>query len=204
MLLSGGVDSATCLYLQKATHAVRALTFEYSGIAREELRAAKAIASEGGVIDHRIVRLPDMKEAGDIRGAKFEGLPPTYIPLRNSIFYSFAAAYAEETGASIIVGGHNKDDGRIFQDVSPEFFSALQSALRLGSRSLRSRDIQIVRPLSRRNKVQVVKLADSLGVPLGLTWSCHRDGSRHCWSCAGCLSRRASFAGAGVRDPLES
>jgi 7-cyano-7-deazaguanine synthase len=161
-----------------------------------------AIAKRAGVVEHRLVRLPDLKEAGEIRGANFEGLPPTYIPLRNSIFYSFAASYAEETGAGGVVGGHNRDDAAIFEDVGDLFFDNLQKALLASSARLRSMRFQILRPLKRKSKVQVLELADSLGVPLELTWSCHRDGGAHCWNCPGCEGRRSAFVKAGVPDPL--
>jgi len=202
VLLSGGIDSAAALYLIKKTHPVRALTFEYQGIAGRELDSARAIARRAGVLEQRVVRLPDLREAGDIPGFKPVGLPSTYIPLRNSIFYAFAASYAEETGASLIVGGHNRDDTEIFADVSSEFFRSLQTALLTGSRILRRNRLRIVRPLSRRRKPEVIRVAASLGVPLELTWSCHKDLKEHCWDCDGCLSRRRAFASAGVADPL--
>ncbi|HUI24030.1 MAG TPA: 7-cyano-7-deazaguanine synthase [Nitrososphaerales archaeon] len=204
MLLSGGIDSAAALYLTKKKLSVRALTFEYNGIARSELAAARAIATRAGVIEHRIVRLPDLKETADIAGFRPRGLPPTYIPLRNSIFYAFAASYAEETGAAYIVGGHNGDDGRIFADVSPEFFGSLQRSFRSGSNILRKNGLHITRPLSRLRKPEVIKLAASIGVPLELTWSCHRDSEKHCWRCEGCLSRMRCFREAGIVDPLRA
>ncbi len=202
MLLSGGIDSATALFLCQGRYSVRALTFEYHGIADRELESAKAIADFAGVTEHRRVRLPDLREAGDIRGAKFGGLPPTYIPLRNSIFYSFAASYAEEVGASAVVGGHNKDDSEVFEDVSSEFFTLLRGALSAGSALLRKKRFEIIRPLKAKRKAEVVKLAASLGVPLELTWSCHRDGPSHCWRCPGCQARASSFVNARVQDPL--
>ena len=148
------------------------------------------------------MRLPDLKEAQDIRGRSFRGLPPTYIPMRNGIFYFFAASYAEEVRAAVVAGGHNKDDLRIFRDVSPAFFSALQEAFQSGSKILEAEGTTIVRPLERMTKVQVVRKAAEIGVPLRLTWSCHRDGLHHCWKCAGCLGRTAAFKRAGVDDPL--
>jgi 7-cyano-7-deazaguanine synthase len=178
------------------------LTFEYSGIARSELAAAEAIASRVGVLEHRIVRLPDLKEAADIPGFRPDGLPPTYIPLRNGIFYSFGASYAEETGASSIVGGHNGDDSHVFADVSPEFFTSLQKAFRSGSQILRRNRIQIALPLKNLAKPAVIRLAASMKVPLELTWSCHRDSEEHCWRCEGCLSRMRCFTEAGIVDPL--
>jgi 7-cyano-7-deazaguanine synthase len=203
VLLSGGIDSATALYLTKIKRQARALTFVYHGIAGKEFDSAKAVASYAGVIEHRLIRLPDLKEAGDIPGFKLRGLPPTYIPLRNSIFYSFAASYAEETGAALIVGGHNRDDQEVFEDVSQGFFRALEAGFWKGSRVLHRNRVRIDRPLARMRKVNVVGLAASLGVPLELTWSCHRDGRKHCWRCQGCISRRRSFQAAGVADPLD-
>ena len=202
MLLSGGIDSATALYLAKRDYAVRALTFKYHGIARQELRASEAVASRAGVAEHRLVRVPDLREAGDIPGGEFRGLPPTYIPLRNSVFYSFAASYAEEVGASVLIGGHNRDDLGVFSDVSPRFFAALERALRAASPALDRNELRILRPLSRMTKPRVIAVASSMGVPLELTWSCHRDGGAHCGRCEGCLARRRSFVEAGVPDPL--
>jgi 7-cyano-7-deazaguanine synthase len=201
VLLSGGIDSATALYLTKAKRRVRAITFEYAGIARREVDSAKAIG-KAGVVEHRVVRLPDMKEASEIPGFSLGGRPPTYIPMRNAIFYSIAASYAEETEADIIVGGHNMDDRRVFEDVSARFFNSLQGAVRAASPVLRGRKFGIARPLSLMSKPEVVRLAASLGVPLDLTWSCHRDGREHCWACSGCLSRMRVFALAKVEDPL--
>lgn len=201
MLLSGGIDSATALYLTKASHPVRALTFEYHGIAGREVESARAIGSKAGVREHRIVRLPDLKEAADI-GADFGGLPPTYIPMRNSIFYSFAASYAEEVGAGLIVGGHNRDDAKIFLDVRSDFFRSLQRAFSAASTTLRKNRVRISRPLKDRSKPQVIRMAASIGVPLELTWSCHRSGRDHCWECDGCLSRERAFKSAGIADPL--
>ena len=202
MLLSGGIDSTTALHLTKRKQGVRALTFEYAGIARRELAAAQAIALRAGVFEHRIVRLPDLREAADIPGFTPSGLPPTYIPLRNSIFYAFAASYAEETGATCIVGGHNRDDAKVFADASPEFFGALQRSLWSGSPILRRNRLKIARPLSRLTKPAVIRLAASLGVTFELTWSCHRDTEEHCWRCDGCLSRTRCFKEAGIVDPL--
>ena len=181
---------------------MRALTFQYHGVAGRELDSARAVAARAGVREHRFVRVPDLKEAGDI-GMKFGSRPPTYIPLRNGIFYSFAASYAEECGAGAIVGGHNRDDEKVFDDVSSEFFGALESAFLAASPVLKKNGVRILRPLKDRSKPEVVRLAASIGVPLELTWSCHRDGSEHCWECEGCIGRARSFAAAGVADPLK-
>ena len=181
---------------------MRALSFEYNGIAESELRSARAIAARAGVLEHRVVRLPDLKEASNIPHFRPPRLPPTYIPLRNSIFYSFAASYAEETAASAIVGGHNRDDTGVFADVSSEFFDSLENAFLSGSLILRRNRLRILRPLIGKRKPEVIRLAALLEVPLELTWSCHLDSKEHCWRCDGCRSRMRSFAKAGIRDPL--
>ena len=129
-------------------------------------------------------------------------MPPTYIPMRNGIFYSLAASYAEEVGADLIVGGHNKDDVKTFADAAPAFFERLERAFWAGSPVLRKKRTRILLPLSERTKAQVVRLASSLEVPLELTWSCHGEGGSHCWECDGCRARMAAFERAGVADPL--
>jgi 7-cyano-7-deazaguanine synthase len=202
VLLSGGIDSATALLLAQRTHTARALTFEYHGMALSELEAARKVAGWAEVKEHRVVRVPDLKEAGDIGGDRFKRLPPTYIPMRNAIFYSFASSYAEEVGAAVIVGGHNKDDLAVFRDVSGRFFRALQSAFREGSSSLGHNRVRISRPLQKMTKPEVIRRASRLRVPLELTWSCHLDGPAHCWRCPGCISRSDAFMKAGVKDPL--
>ena len=204
MLLSGGIDSATCLCLAKRKgYRVMALTFEYHGIAESELRAARRVARSVGVEEHRLVRLPDIREAGALRASRLRGMPPTYIPLRNSIFYSIAAGVAEEIGASRIIGGHNRDDLNVFRDTGREFFGKLQGALWAASPRLGKDRIRLVRPLQRLSKPEVIRRAAKIRVPLELTWSCHRDGMAHCWRCKGCASRTEAFKRAGVPDPLK-
>lgn len=188
--------------MRQEGYGVYALTFQFRGIAPSELKAARAVARAAGV-KQRIVRLPDLREASDIKGSRFPGLPPTYIPMRNAVFYSLAASYAEEVRADFVVGGHNRGDLRVFRDVAPGFFTNLQKAFWAGSRILNERKTRILRPLSSKTKPEVIRLAASLGVPLGLTWSCHRDGAKHCWRCDGCAARARSFEEAGVADPLK-
>jgi 7-cyano-7-deazaguanine synthase len=180
---------------------MRVVTFAFHGIARGELRAARAIAREAEVEEHRLIRLPDLREAGDL-GVKFEDLPASYIPMRNAVFYSLAASYAEEAGADYIVGGHNKDDLSVFRDSGRVFFDRLEGALRAGSERLSRKHFRILTPLQSWTKTQVIRLAASLGVPFELTWSCHMEGTKHCWKCEGCVGRTRSFVGAGVADPL--
>ena len=136
--------------------------------------------------------------------ARFDGFPLTYIPLRNAIFYSFAASYAEEAGARYLVGGHNRGDPRTFRDAGGAFLGNMERALRSGSAALDEGGLRILRPLERMTKPQVVRLAARVGVPFQLTWSCHSEGPRHCWRCGGCRTRVEAFRKAGVADPLRT
>jgi len=122
--------------------------------------------------------------------------------LKNAVYYSLAAAYAEEKGADRIIGGHNADDRRLFDDTSEEFFASLQRTIHASSPRLRRRGLKILRPLKDMSKSEVVALAAGIGVPLELTWSCYRAGAEHCWRCDGCRSRIEAFQAAGVQDPL--
>ena len=124
--------------------------------------------------------------------------------MKNAIYYSLAAAFAEEKGAGCIIGGHNGDDRRLFEDTSEEFFASLQRTFLASSPRLRRRGLKILRPLKDMAKPEVVALAARMGVPLELTWSCHRAGELHCWKCDGCKLRIEAFEAAGVGDPLMS
>ncbi len=206
VLLSGGIDSAACLYLSKKKgYSNRALTIRLHGTSWGELRAATRLSEAAGVEEHRLFPLPDLREMGDIgEQGRLAGLHPTYIPMKNSIYYSVAAAFAEEVGASRVVGGHNRDDMKIFEDTSERFFADLQRTLRAASVRLREQDFRIWRPLRKMSKAEVVALASRLGVPLEMTWSCHKEGRTHCWECEGCLHRELAFRKAGVMDPLRA
>jgi len=174
-------------------------------MAAGELRAARRLARAAGVTDHRFFEMPQLREVGDIVSkGRLVGLPSTYIPMKNAVYYSVAAAFADEVGASRVVGGHNKEDQAVFEDTSDEFFRDMQGALRAASVRLREQDFRIWRPLRNKSKAEVVALASRLGVPFELTWSCHRAGSVHCWQCEGCRQRERAFHQAGVRDPLRT
>jgi len=153
------------------------------------------------------VSVPELREAGDITGSREltrRAVQPTYIPMKNAIYYSLAAAYAEEKGSDCIIGGQNGDDRRLFEDTSEEFFASLQRTISASSPRLRGRGLKIIRPLKDKSKPEVVAFAAGMGVPLELTWSCHGSGERHCWRCDGCRGRMTAFEAAGVQDPLMS
>lgn len=182
------------------------MTIQIHGTAKSELAAARRVGRAGKVVEHRFVSIPELKEAGDMRGSKdpsWMAVPTTYIPMKNAIYYSLAAGYAEEKRADLIIGGHNADDARVFEDTSEEFFADLRKTLYAASARFRTNGLVILRPLSRLSKQQVVKMAAMIGVPLKLTWSCDRAGEKHCWKCAGCARRREAFDAAGIEDPLK-
>lgn len=133
-----------------------------------------------------------------------ETVPSTYIPMKNAVFYSLAAAFAEEKGARRIIGGHNAEDKILFEDTSEEFFDSLEKTFSAASPRLRENGLEILRPLKDMGKAEVVALAKEVGVPLELTWSCHRAGTKHCWRCEGCERRAEAFEAAGFEDPLIS
>jgi len=174
-------------------------------MAAGEERAATRLGLAAGVEEHRFFSMPELRELADIGAVeRLAGLPSAYIPMKNSIYYNVAAAFAEEVGAGRVVGGHNGDDRALYEDTSDEFFRNLQRTLRSGSARLREQDFRIWRPLRAMKKAEVVALASTLGVPFEMTWSCHREGTTHCWECEGCLGRVQAFHQAGVLDPLRA
>jgi 7-cyano-7-deazaguanine synthase len=130
-------------------------------------------------------------------------IPSTYVPARNIIFLSFAASFAEATGASTIFIGANAVDFSGYPDCRPEFYNAFRKVLRWGTKAgSEGRMIEILTPLIKKGKGQIVKLGAKLGVPFELTWSCYRGYRRPCGRCDSCLFRKKGFKEAGIEDPL--
>jgi 7-cyano-7-deazaguanine synthase len=219
-LLSGGLDSATCLaYALGESFECYALSFDYGQRHRIELEAAARVAAALGVAQHRIVQV-DLRAFGgsaltaDIPVPKDrsssemgQGIPITYVPARNTIFLSFALAWAEVLEASDIFIGVNAIDYSGYPDCRPEYIEAFERMANLATRSGvegRTR-VRIHTPLSRLSKAEIVKLGASLGLDFRLTHSCYDpgEGGRPCGACDSCLLRRKGFAEAGIEDPLE-
>jgi len=219
VLLSGGMDSATALALAaKKGYDIHALSFDYGQRHRRELQSAKRIASHFHVREHLILKIPLGNMGGSAltdqkipipegkgpwrRGAS---IPPTYVPGRNLVLLSFAAAYAEVIGAGAIFIGANALDYSGYPDCRPGFLRQFERTVRKGTkRGVAGRPLRIIAPLLRRSKADIVRLGASLGVPFHLTWSCYRGGSRPCGRCDSCLIRAKGFAEAGMKDPLEA
>ncbi len=217
VLLSGGMDSATALAMTKADgFAVIALTFDYGQRHRKEIDAAKALAKHYRVRDHRIVsvdlaaiggsaltdrsiRVPEQRSLEEIG----QGIPPTYVPARNSILLSYALGLAEATISRAIVIGANYQDSSGYPDCRPEFYKAFQEVARLGTkRGVAGDVIEIRTPVIHMTKADIVRKGQELGVPWELTWSCYLGGAKACGVCDSCQLRLKGFREAGVKDPL--
>jgi 7-cyano-7-deazaguanine synthase len=216
-LLSGGLDSSTCLALaRREGYACYALTFDYGQRHRYELEAAERVAAFIGV-EKRVVTKIGLEAFGgsaltaDIAVPKGrsaaemgEGIPITYVPARNTIFLSFALAWAETLESSDIFIGVNALDYSGYPDCRPEYIEAYERMANLATRAGvegRTR-LKIHTPLIGLTKAGIVKLARELGVPFGLTHSCYDPGpgGRPCGQCDACLLRAKGFQEAGIED----
>lgn len=223
VLLSGGVDSTTCLAMaieRYGAKEVMALTAYYGQKHAKEIQAARNVAAYYGVM-HRETNLSQAFALSDcsllqgssrqIRHESYaeqleklggEGTVDTYVPFRNGLFLSYAAAIAVSVGADVIFYGAHADDaaGRAYPDCTPEFEKAMADAIYEGS----GRTCRLEAPLLSWNKAGVVKEGLRLGAPYELTWSCYEGHERPCGTCATCIDRAKAFAANGVADPALS
>lgn len=214
VLLSGGLDSTTCLALAKSKgYACYAISFAYSQRHSAELDAATRIAQHYKVEEHKIASLdvgvfqnsaltdkniavPDFKEGSDI--------PVTYVPARNTIFLSMALGYAESVGARDIFIGASSVDYSFYPDCRPEFIQAFQTMANLGTKAgVEGYPFTIQAPLQHLSKVQTIQMGIELGVAYQLTVSCYQanEAGEACGECDSCSFRKRGFLGAGVEDP---
>jgi 7-cyano-7-deazaguanine synthase len=215
LLLSGGLDSATCLALvSRWGWKVHALSFDYGQRHRIELSAARALARRYGVASHRVIAIPSFGALGGsaltdraIRVPKKAlgkaRIPVTYVPARNTLFLAFALGAAETAGATEIVIGANALDYSGYPDCRPAFLRAFERAANLGTKAGdEGRRFAIRAPLLRLTKAGIVRLALALGLDPGLTTSCYdpSPAGRPCGACDSCLLRAKGFAEAGERD----
>ncbi len=216
ILLSGGLDSSTVLYLAKSEgYDCYALSFDYQQRHRRELEAARTIATAVGVAAHQVVSFDlrlwggsaltddrvDLPQERDL-AAMSESIPVTYVPARNTIFLSFALAYAEAIGASRVYIGVNALDYSGYPDCRPDYIDAMRSVYRLGTKQGREGDpIEIITPLIDLKKTEIIQLGDRLGVPWVDTWSCYSGDLVPCGVCDSCRLRLAAFEELGLVDP---
>jgi 7-cyano-7-deazaguanine synthase len=219
VLLSGGLDSTTVLAVAKILgFAPYALSFRYGQRHQVELEAAARVAETLGAAEHIIAEIDLRRFGGSALTADIEvpksrslesigqGIPVTYVPARNTVFLSFALAWAEVLGAGDIFIGVNALDYSGYPDCRPDFIAAYERMANLAVAACvegRLR-IKIHTPLIWLSKAEIVRRGTDLGVDYGLTCSCYDPGDdgRPCGACDSCLLRAKGFAEAGLKDPL--
>ena len=225
VLLSGGLDSATVLAIAKSQgYELYALSFSYGQRHIWELEASRRVAAATGVTSHRIAKI-DLRVFGgsaltdDIAVPKgrdadqmSHGIPIAYVPARNTIFLSFALAWAEVLGSSDIFIGVNALDYSGYPDCRPEFIAAFEKMANLatkfgveGAGVEGCQGLRVHTPLIDLTKAQIVAQGLQLGVDYGLTSSCYDPSptGAPCGGCDSCLLRRKGFRENGIEDPLE-
>jgi len=213
VLFSGGLDSTTCLYWAiEHGYECEALTVSYGQRHDREVLAAQMIARNLGVKHHLItLNLPWLMSSSLVDKNKTipdvaledipkEGIPSTYVPGRNLMFLSIAGSLLDAVGADAIIAGPNAVDFSGYPDCTPAFFKSAADALNRGTKMGVSEGIEVLAPLMRLSKTEIVKLAARLKVPFELTWSCYAGGQKPCGHCDSCKLRAKGFREAGVRD----
>jgi 7-cyano-7-deazaguanine synthase len=219
ILLSGGVDSTTVLAMAKAEgYSVHALSFSYGQRHSWELECAGSVAALLGVVEHRVISI-DLRAFGgsaltaDLAVPKgralkemSQGIPITYVPARNTVFLSFALAWAEVLGSSDIFIGVNALDYSGYPDCRPEFIEAFERMANLATKAgVEQRQfLRIHTPLISMTKAEIIKAGLELGVNYGLTSSCYdpSPSGQPCGECDSCLLRKKGFHENGISDSL--
>ena len=217
LLLSGGLDSTTLLAVARRDgFDVHAMTFRYGQRHANEIDAARRIATRFGVREHVVADI-DLGTFGgsaltsdDIdvprdRDVAERGVPVTYVPARNTIFLSFALAWAEVLGAADIFIGVNALDYSGYPDCRPEYIDAFERMANLATRAGTEGSLllRVRAPLINLTKAQIIQLGTSLGVDYAITQSCYDpdESGAACGHCDACLLRLKGFAEAGATDP---
>ncbi|EKF73995.1 exoenzyme S synthesis protein B [Alcanivorax hongdengensis A-11-3] len=213
VLLSGGLDSATCLAIARDQgYQCHTIAFDYGQRTRSELDAAARVSEALGAASHRVIELG----MGNIGGSALtdhnievpedggEGIPVTYVPARNTVFLSLALGLAEVTGAEAIYIGVNAVDYSGYPDCRPAFIEAFQTLANLATKAgVEGNTIRIETPLMHLSKAQIIQQGEGLGLDYGLTVSCYQADAegRACGRCDSCRLRKQGFADALVKDP---
>jgi len=214
VLLSGGLDSTTVLAIARAhDFECYALSFDYGQKQRSELESAKTIAKQSKVVEHRIMKI----SLADIGGSALtddkidvpkysesDEIPVTYVPARNTIFLSFALAWAEVIDCQKIYIGVNALDYSGYPDCRPEFIKAFETMANLATKqSVEGEKIEILTPLISLTKAQIIQKGLSLGVDYSQTISCYlaNINGEACGECDACVLRINGFNNANIKDP---
>jgi len=213
VLLSGGLDSATCMAIAKSQgYQCFGLSFDYGQRHRSELDFAEKAAGIAGLEEYKVIPI-DMRGIGgsaltdasiDVPEEETEGIPVTYVPARNTVFLSYALAWAEVLAADAIFIGVNALDYSGYPDCRPEFISAFQAMANMATKqAVEGRHIAIETPLIDKTKAEIITIGAQLGVDYSQTVSCYQadDQGRACGLCDSCRLRKKGFADAGLDDP---
>ncbi|KON81409.1 7-cyano-7-deazaguanine synthase QueC [Azoarcus sp. PA01] len=214
VLLSGGLDSATCLAIARdAGFECYALSIAYGQRHTSELAAARRVAHSLGACEHRVAHvslgefggsaLTDSSIPVPVEGA-VGGIPVTYVPARNTVMLSIALAWAEVLEARDIYVGVNAVDYSGYPDCRPEFIAAFEAMANLATKAgIEGARIAIHAPLIRLSKAEIIRWGTALGVDYAQTVSCYQadDTGRACGVCDACRLRKAGFEAAGIADP---
>ena len=218
VIFSGGLDSTTALYwAKKQFDEVYAITFYYGQRHSIEIEMAKVTAKNAGVKEHILFEVDlskfgasaltdrnlEVPETHSVEEVKERGIPITYVPFRNGVFISIAAAYAESRGTTHLVGGWNAVDYSGYPDCRPEFLSAMEEALNRGTKlGAEGKQWKIHAPLINLTKGEIIKLGLSLGADYSYSISCYRGEEVPCMRCDSCILRAKGWAEAGEEDHL--
>ncbi len=211
-IISGGMDSSLAAYMMAARgYEIIGVHFNYAQrTEKKELESFEAICDSLKVVSRYVLDLDFFKHLGASAltdeqiavptGGIEEGIPVTYVPFRNGIFLSMAAAIAEKEQASVIAIGVVEEDSSGYPDCREDFIKAMQHAINLGTKP--QTNVTIEMPLVHLKKSQIVQEALRYNVPLELTWSCYQNSDVACGVCDSCRLRLRGFEKAGVKDPL--
>ena len=213
VLVSGGLDSATCLAIAQAEgYACYALSFDYGQRSVSELAAAARLAEAAGVVAHKTLPI-DMGAIGGsaltdrsiaVPEQETQGIPVTYVPARNTVFLSYALAWAEVVSAEAIFIGVNALDYSGYPDCRPEYINAFQSLIDLATKAgVEGKSIALRTPLIDLTKAEIIDVGLRLGVDYAATVSCYQadEDGRACGRCDSCRLRMKGFADAQSDDP---
>jgi len=213
VLVSGGLDSATCLAIAQAEgYACYALSFDYGQRSASELNAAAQLSETAGVIAHKTLPI-DMGAIGGsaltdrsiaVPEEETVGIPVTYVPARNTVFLSYALAWAEVVEAEAIFIGVNALDYSGYPDCRPEYIDAFQSLINLATKAgVEGKNIVLRTPLIDLTKAEIIGVGLKLGVDYAATVSCYQADAegRACGLCDSCRLRAKGFADAQSQDP---
>ena len=214
LILSGGLDSTTLGYWLKSQGYtdLNCITFNYGQKQNVEIKHAKIIANKLNAT-HNIIDITFLKDF--LKGSSLvddsikiphgsytkENMQVTVVPNRNTIMLSIAWSIACVEKADVLAYGAQCGDHYLYPDTRPDYFSAINLALRLGTEGCRNEGLQLIAPLLNKSKGEVVKLGHELHVPFNLTWSCYDGGELHCGLCGACQNRQEGFREANIIDP---